>query len=293
MELAGQGSPGHGRAERSRLDDRGYVLVVLLIGMAISAIWLAAALPAWRQQAQRERETELIFRGEQYARAVALYYKKYGALPTDVDVLVSQRFLRKKWKDPVTDDDFTVLYSGQAAAGSGGGAGSSNRGGGGQGAPGSTARGSGTQFQVAGSGGQRSAGTGTPTVQNGGLQPQGGGGMIGVVSKSTATSIKIYNNLQEYDLWQFTYQAQCQKMGGCTPPGAGGATGGGTGRGRQGTTGRGGQQGGGAGNGGIRGRGGQQGPGGAGGGRGGGGGGPIRRGGGGGPIRGGGGGGLS
>ena len=47
-------------------DEGGYILAVLLVAMAIAAIWMAASLPAWRQQAQRQRELELKFRGEQY-----------------------------------------------------------------------------------------------------------------------------------------------------------------------------------------------------------------------------------
>src|SRR6185295_11226161 len=95
-------------------DDGGYILAVLLVAMAIAAVWMTASLPAWRQQAQRERELELRFRGEQYARAIALYFIKNGTLPTDIDTLVSQRFLRKKWKDPVTGDDFVPVLNGQA-----------------------------------------------------------------------------------------------------------------------------------------------------------------------------------
>jgi type II secretory pathway pseudopilin PulG len=40
-------------------------MVVLLVAMAVGAIWMSALLPAWRQQVQRQREEELIFIGEQ------------------------------------------------------------------------------------------------------------------------------------------------------------------------------------------------------------------------------------
>ena len=73
MDVKGQGS--HSR-RRHPLDDAGYLLAVLLVGMAVAAVWMAALLPAWRHQAMRDREYELIFRGEQYARAIALYYRK-------------------------------------------------------------------------------------------------------------------------------------------------------------------------------------------------------------------------
>src|SRR5678816_4565533 len=81
-------------------DDSGFMMVALLVAMSIAAIWMAAALPSWRQQAQREKEDDLIFRGEQYARAIMLYQdKNRGLPPPDLDTLISQHYLRKKWKD--------------------------------------------------------------------------------------------------------------------------------------------------------------------------------------------------
>ena len=109
MQLAGQGD-GRNRADRTSLDERGYIMVVLLVSMAAAAIWMSAALPSWRQQAQREKEAELVYRGEQYARAVALYMRKNNnSLPPNLDILISQRYLRKKYKDPITNDDFVII----------------------------------------------------------------------------------------------------------------------------------------------------------------------------------------
>src|SRR6185436_9261365 len=101
----------------------GYAMAALLIGMSIMAIMMTVAMPTWRQLNQREKETELVFRGEQYARAIGLYQRKMGpgTLPPTIDVLVEQRFIRKKFKDPVTGEDFvplaqTVNAPGPAAA---------------------------------------------------------------------------------------------------------------------------------------------------------------------------------
>src|SRR4029450_1654825 len=52
---------------------RGYAMAALLVGMSVMAIIMSVAMPVWNTAARRERETELIFRGEQYARAVALF----------------------------------------------------------------------------------------------------------------------------------------------------------------------------------------------------------------------------
>ena len=99
-------------------------MVAMLISLAVAAIWMSAALPSWRHQAIREKEAELIFRGEQYARAIYLYRtKNNGAQPQSVDQLVQQRHLRKKYLDPITGKDFlpiATLATGQGGGGGGG-----------------------------------------------------------------------------------------------------------------------------------------------------------------------------
>jgi type II secretory pathway pseudopilin PulG len=57
------------------------------------AMFAAAAAPSIVQQAQREREKEAIFRGEQVAEAVRVYYKAKNlrgdtGLPTSIDQLL-------------------------------------------------------------------------------------------------------------------------------------------------------------------------------------------------------------
>jgi type II secretory pathway pseudopilin PulG len=100
------------------LDDGGFVMVVLLVSMAVTAVWMAAALPSWRQQAQREKEAELVFRGEAIARAVYLFRQENGQnLPPDIDTLVAQRFLRKKYVDPITGKDFLPVAGAIATSG--------------------------------------------------------------------------------------------------------------------------------------------------------------------------------
>ena len=59
-------------------------------------------MPVWKQMNRREKEEELVFRGQQYARAIGLFQRKMGpgVLPPNVDVLVDQRFLRESSKIP-------------------------------------------------------------------------------------------------------------------------------------------------------------------------------------------------
>jgi len=71
---------------------------------------MSVALPVWHTMAQREKEEELIFRGEQYARAIALFQRRFpGAVPPTLQVLLDAHLLRKKYKDPMTNDDFQLI----------------------------------------------------------------------------------------------------------------------------------------------------------------------------------------
>jgi len=88
----------------------GFAMAALLAAMSIMAIALAAALPAWQQMMQREKEEELVFRGEQYSHAIALFQRTFvNSAPRNIDVIVEQRFLRKKDRDPITNDDFVPI----------------------------------------------------------------------------------------------------------------------------------------------------------------------------------------
>ena len=57
-----------------RRSERGYTLVALLALMSVVALFAMAVAPRVSQQAQREREMEAIFRGEQVADAIRQYY---------------------------------------------------------------------------------------------------------------------------------------------------------------------------------------------------------------------------
>ncbi|HMH44534.1 MAG TPA: hypothetical protein VK557_13670 [Pyrinomonadaceae bacterium] len=72
---------------------RGYALVSLLLVMSLLALFALGAAQNIRQQAQREREKEAIFRGEQVGDAIRSYYQYRGAsgvnsLPNSMDDLL-------------------------------------------------------------------------------------------------------------------------------------------------------------------------------------------------------------
>ena len=188
MELAGQAN-------------RGYAMAALLVGMSVMAVLMGALLPVWSHMATREKEEELVFRGNQYARAIGLFQRKFANTPPPtIDVLVEQRFLRKKYKDPITKDDFQPIYANQTPA-----------------------------SNVSGPGGSQPTGQrGTPSAPGGQMIQAGfgstgataAGGIIGVTSKSKETSIKIFNGRQKYNEWAFVHVQTTQRPG---QPGGGAA----------------------------------------------------------------------
>jgi len=185
-------------------------MAALLVGMAVMAIMVTVAMPVWKQTAQREKETELVFRGMQYVHAIALFQRKTAnAYPPSVDLLLQQRFLRKKFKDPITNDDFQVLTAAQAAQ---------NTAQGQRGAqPPATG---GTRGQPPpGAPGQPATTPAVGTSPIGAAGTAAAGGITGVASKSKDKSIRIYNGRTHYNEWAFVYIPPVQA------PGAGGAPG--------------------------------------------------------------------
>jgi type II secretory pathway pseudopilin PulG len=228
-------------------------MAALLVAMSVMAIVLSTAMPVYQTVARREREAELVFRGEQYARAIALFQRKYGnQLPPDVDVLIDQRFLRKKYKDPITGGDFQYLGAGspelsqalsttpqqaldaQRGRGAGGtgatggrgtpvGAGVTGASRGGQQSPAQSTFGRGTPLGAQG----RQAGRSPFTAGAQAANAQAAGGILAVASKSAQTSMRLYNGKNKYNEWLFMATAASTRAG--APPGSGGQTPGGRG----------------------------------------------------------------
>jgi type II secretory pathway pseudopilin PulG len=129
--------------------ESGFVLMVILLMLALLIIGLVAIAPREAAQIRRDREEETIHRGTEYARAVKRFYKKVGRYPVRIEELENtnnMRFLRKRYTDPMTGQEFRILHYGEqksvpkglfgapagAAAGVGGaGAGGFSAGGGG------------------------------------------------------------------------------------------------------------------------------------------------------------------
>lgn len=85
--------------------EAGYTLVGLLVAVAVVNIALAVVVTSWRTVDTRAREAELIWRGEQIARAIACHGATEATEPLEnLEQLVESNCLRRLYGDPMTRD---------------------------------------------------------------------------------------------------------------------------------------------------------------------------------------------
>lgn len=90
--------------------------MLLLLTMAMLIIAIGVIVPSITFDIKHDREQEMIHRGTQYSRAIRAYYKKFGRYPAKIEDLENTnqlRFLRKRYKDPITGKDFRILRFGE------------------------------------------------------------------------------------------------------------------------------------------------------------------------------------
>lgn len=92
----------------------GFTYLTILFAIAVVGVLLARTGIDWSQASQREKERELLFVGNQYRQAIALYYERtpgaFKRYPTKLEDLLAdsrynppQHYLRKLYRDPVTN----------------------------------------------------------------------------------------------------------------------------------------------------------------------------------------------
>jgi type II secretory pathway pseudopilin PulG len=104
----------------------GYILLFLLLIIALGAIIAATVVTSAKFDTKRDREEEMIHRGVQYTRAIRAYYRKFNRFPAKIEDLENTnqlRFLRKRYKDPMTGKEFKLVHFGEVkfSGGIGGG----------------------------------------------------------------------------------------------------------------------------------------------------------------------------
>jgi len=227
-------------------NERGYTLAVAVVFTSVLLVGLSEAMINWQKAMQREREEELIFRGKQFIRAIDLWQRKFpGTWPTTIDALLntnSTRFLRKKWKDPITNSEEWRLIkmnpdgsiSGLTIIPNSGGSDSNSSGRSGQrrtetATPNSTAvsqspSSDGTSDPFSPQAPAASPASSQTTQQSGlprstsssSLSSSSGtpvlGGICGVASTSKQKTLKTYNGRNRYNEWEFYYAPQQQQV---------------------------------------------------------------------------------
>ena len=245
---------------RPRRSERGYILLMLMLFVTLLVIAAGALAPTIAFQVRRDREEEMIHRGTQYSRAIQRYVKKTGRYPSRLEELENTnniRFLRRRYKDPVTGKDFKLLHVGEVQlASSPGIAGASPIGGGAAQAGGAALLGAagtmlggaatqtapGTASAPAASAGTNAAGdSGSDASPANPASPDsskldssqsaggigssqlsstvfGGGPIVGVASISKAQTIREFNHKNHYNQWQFIYDPTMDRGGLITTP---------------------------------------------------------------------------
>ncbi len=240
------------RGKRNK-QEQGYVLLTLLLMMAVMGIVAATLVTDIKFEIQRDREEEMIHRGVQYSRAIRAYYKKFGRYPANLENLENtnqMRFLRKRYKDPMTGKDFKLLHFGEVKMGMMGMTGSgvipgastinsngtftsnngSNSSFGNSSFGNSSSFGQNNQVQQktdtnstqtsdSGSDSQNSSPGGTndsgsdqsSSGQSG--QTFGGLPIVGVASTSKQTSIREFDNKKKYSEWSFVFDPSLDRPG--------------------------------------------------------------------------------
>ena len=183
----------------------GYALIVILLLLALVLISLSTAVRPVLTEAQRQKEDELIFRGEQYKRSIGRFYRKFGRYPLKMDELIrtnDRSFLRRPFPDPMTPDGkwrlIRVGLSGQLI---------------------------GSKHEQKPTAKPSSGQPPQPPASASGSSDSSSGPVnapiVGVASNSTARSIRVLDGYQRYDQWEFVYDPVKEAMR--LPAGAGAA----------------------------------------------------------------------
>jgi len=108
--------PVIGRARKA--GQQGYALLLIMFLLALLVLTTMTVAPNVLTDGRREKEKEMVWRGNQYVRGIKRYYMKTHRFPTEIDDLVKPktgiRFMRQAYKDPMNDVDgsWRLIYVG-------------------------------------------------------------------------------------------------------------------------------------------------------------------------------------
>ncbi len=108
-------------SSRAEKNQSGYALLLVLFLITLVLIATMSIGLRVLTEGRREKEKEMVWRGNQYVRGIKLYYAKFGRFPTSMDDLIKPsngniRFMRQAYKDPMNKDDgsWRLIYVGPA-----------------------------------------------------------------------------------------------------------------------------------------------------------------------------------
>jgi hypothetical protein len=102
----------------ARAGERGHLMAGVLVLLAIMLIFSTVVFQSWEEVLRRDYEAEMIFRAEEYVRAIQRFRKDRGVPPAKLEDMMEpgsrgQYVLRRLYKDPlVKDGKWGLLYAG-------------------------------------------------------------------------------------------------------------------------------------------------------------------------------------
>jgi hypothetical protein len=105
---------------RRRSEESGFAFILALVAIIVMVALTATVLEIGATQNRRAHEEEAIWRGNQYVRAIRLYYHKTGKYPQTIDDLTKGlpelHFLRQQYKNPMDPGEgaWRFVYVNQA-----------------------------------------------------------------------------------------------------------------------------------------------------------------------------------
>ena len=209
-------------------NERGYTLAAALTMIAVMSIFMALSVPLWSWVKQRDNEEELIFRGREYVEAIARYHARFQTYPPDLETLYKQKYIRKLYKDPMTESGKWKVLRPDSLLQTGAAGQILQPGAGNQPAPAGEeddADQSSSLFPQSNEPHETQKESEGETEVASGEEPESEviGPVAGVASRNRQKSIKLYNGQQYYNKWIFVHvapQQQQQPPQGKPPKGA-------------------------------------------------------------------------
>ena len=101
------------------LNQKGITYLILMLSIVMLGIFMGVASRQWKVVMQREKEAELLFRGDEIKDAIEAYYMTAHAglnsYPKNLEDLIkdpqglNKRYLRRPYKDPISNGEWEIV----------------------------------------------------------------------------------------------------------------------------------------------------------------------------------------